>query len=132
MTARSGPRTVRPKYPEKSLPDNRTKPIWGDPSETAPYRDQVVCLGHDQVVWSGAAARRAEIEARSALDRAGFSREHQRQEPDEGDEEGFRAALSDLDATKLDRVVDLIKELWPTYCVLPRRFGDPPSSPSLW
>ena len=54
------------------------------------------------------------------------------EEPDEGDEEGIRAALSDLDARKLDRVVDLIKELWPTYCVLPRRFGEliPPSPPS--
>jgi len=38
------------------------------------------------------------------------------EEPDESDEEGIRAALSDLDARKLDRVVDLIKELWPTYC----------------
>ena len=46
------------------------------------------------------------------------------------DKEGIRAALSDLDARKLDRVVNLIKELWPTYCVLPRRFGEPPSSPS--
>jgi hypothetical protein len=54
------------------------------------------------------------------------------EEPDESDEEGIRAALSDLDARKLDRVVDLIKELWPTYCVLPRRFGEliPPSPPS--
>ena len=29
---------VRPKYPEKWLPDNRTKPIWGDARETALYR----------------------------------------------------------------------------------------------
>jgi len=52
------------------------------------------------------------------------------EEPDDRDKEGIRAALSDLDARKLDRVVNLIKELWPTYCVLPRRFGEPPSSPS--
>src|SRR4029077_15791679 len=45
------------------------------------------------------------------------------EEPEESDEKGIRAALSDLDARKIDRVVDLIKELWPTYCVLPRRFG---------
>jgi hypothetical protein len=30
--------TVRSKYPEKSLSDNRTKPIWEDSSETALYR----------------------------------------------------------------------------------------------
>ncbi len=53
------------------------------------------------------------------------------EEPDDRDKEGIRAALSDLDARKLDRVIDLIKELWPTYCVLPRRFGEPPSSPSV-
>jgi hypothetical protein len=29
---------VRSKYPEKSLSDNRTKPIWEDGSETALYR----------------------------------------------------------------------------------------------
>jgi hypothetical protein len=29
---------VRPKYPEKSLSDNRTKPIWENGSETALYR----------------------------------------------------------------------------------------------
>ena len=29
---------VRPKYSEKWLPDNRTKPIWGDARETALYR----------------------------------------------------------------------------------------------
>jgi hypothetical protein len=53
------------------------------------------------------------------------------EELDEDDEEGIRAALSDLDAGKLDRVADLIKELWPTYCVL-RRFGEliPLSPPS--
>jgi hypothetical protein len=54
------------------------------------------------------------------------------EEPDEGDEKGIRAALSDLDASKLDRLVDLIKELWPTYCVLPSRSGElippPPSA----
>jgi hypothetical protein len=38
MIARSGPRTVPPKYPEKLLPDNRSEPIWGDASETALYR----------------------------------------------------------------------------------------------
>jgi hypothetical protein len=31
-------KTVRSKYPEKSLSDNRTKPIWEDGSETALYR----------------------------------------------------------------------------------------------
>jgi hypothetical protein len=31
-------KTVWSKYPEKSLSDNRTKPIWEDGSETAPYR----------------------------------------------------------------------------------------------
>jgi hypothetical protein len=35
ITARSGPSAVRPKYPEKSLPDNRSKPIWGNASGTA-------------------------------------------------------------------------------------------------
>jgi hypothetical protein len=54
------------------------------------------------------------------------------EEPDQGDEKGIRAALSDLDASKLDRLVDLIKELWPTYCVLPSRSGElippPPSA----
>jgi hypothetical protein len=55
------------------------------------------------------------------------------EEPDEGDEKGIRAALSDLDASKLDRVVDLIKELWPTYCVLPSRSGEliPPSPSAM-
>jgi hypothetical protein len=31
-------KTVRSKYPEKSVSDNRTKPIWEDGSETALYR----------------------------------------------------------------------------------------------
>jgi hypothetical protein len=31
-------KTVRSKYPQKSLSDNRTKPIWEDGSETALYR----------------------------------------------------------------------------------------------
>jgi hypothetical protein len=53
------------------------------------------------------------------------------EEPDEDDEEGAGAALSDLDTKKLDRVTDLIKELWPTYCVSRRRSGElmPPSPP---
>lgn len=53
------------------------------------------------------------------------------EKPEDDDEEGARAALSDLDARKLDRVADLIKELWPTYCVSRGRSGElmPPSSP---
>jgi hypothetical protein len=31
-------RTAQPKYPEKSLPDNRSEPIWGNANGTAPYR----------------------------------------------------------------------------------------------
>jgi hypothetical protein len=42
------------------------------------------------------------------------------EKPEDDDEEGARAALSDLDAKKLDRVTDLIKELGANLlCVAP-------------
>src|SRR5215470_10931329 len=44
------PRAV--KYPEESFPDNVAEPIWEKASGTALYRDQLVCLGHDQAAWS--------------------------------------------------------------------------------
>jgi hypothetical protein len=31
-------KTVQPKYPEKSFPDNVAEPIWGNASGTALYR----------------------------------------------------------------------------------------------
>jgi hypothetical protein len=37
ITARSGPSSAA-EVSKKSLPDNRTKPIWGDARETALYR----------------------------------------------------------------------------------------------
>jgi hypothetical protein len=55
------------------------------------------------------------------------------EEPSGDDKEAIKEALSDLDGTKLDRLADVVNELWPEHCALRCRFGEliPPSPPAL-